>query len=237
LALVAGGCGSDDDTGDGSTATTPSTGSPSTGSATTEPDDQDDDGGTMTSDATTSTTAATLTTSTADDGQGTSSPTTGDADQETAALTIGGDGLILVDPGSGSTNRIDFGTPRAVVLAALEPTIGPPDQTMEGNEECGNGQAGVDTWTDAISLDFDADDLLLSWFLRPDSGLTTMAGIGLGSTREELEAAIVVTVEETTLGTEFSAGDGLTGLAGLLDGDGPTAPITELWAGQICAFR
>src|SRR3546814_4604602 len=63
--------------------------------------------------------------------------------------------------------------------------------------------------------------------------LGTMAGITRGSTRSDLESAYAAEVGETTLGTEFTAG----GLSGLLDGTGPTAYITTLWAGTTCAFR
>src|SRR3546814_13009983 len=66
-----------------------------------------------------------------------------------------------------------------------------------------------------------------------DDGLGTMAGITRGSTRSDLESAYAAEVGETTLGTEFTAG----GLSGLLDGNGPTAYITTLWAGTTCAFR
>src|SRR3546814_16332062 len=66
-----------------------------------------------------------------------------------------------------------------------------------------------------------------------DDCLGTMAGITRGSTRSDLESAYAAEVGETTLGTEFTAG----GLSGLLDGTGPTAYITTLWAGTTCAFR
>ena len=64
-------------------------------------------------------------------------------------------------------------------------------------------------------------------------GLATMAGIGIGSARRELEAAYTADIRKTTLGQEFGAGD----IFGLLDGTGPSARINAMWAGEICNFR
>jgi hypothetical protein len=155
-------------------------------------------------------------------------------------VALGPDGLILVEGAGGATTFIDFGTTTAIVLEAVEAAIGPPNEIQEGNTECSNGTAFVARWTDSISLDFNAEDQFLAWTALPGSGLTTMSGIGLGTTRQEVEDSIVVTVEETTLGTEFNSGtamDGSAGLGGIFDGDAATAVVTDLWAGSICAFR
>ena len=64
-------------------------------------------------------------------------------------------------------------------------------------------------------------------------GVSTMAGIGIGSTRPELEAAYTADIRETTLGQEFAAGD----IFGVLDGTGPSARINAMWAGASCNFR
>ncbi|TZF90783.1 hypothetical protein FW784_04035 [Lysobacter lacus] len=65
------------------------------------------------------------------------------------------------------------------------------------------------------------------------SALATMAGVGVGSTRHELESAYTAKTQATTLGQEFAAG----GLFGVLDGKAPTAHITAMWAGTSCNFR
>lgn len=69
----------------------------------------------------------------------------------------------------------------------------------------------------------------------PDTSrtLSTMAGLGLGSTRSELTSAYAVDVRQTSLGTEFEAG----ALFGIVDGEGDTARITAMWAGVVCVFR
>jgi hypothetical protein len=66
------------------------------------------------------------------------------------------------------------------------------------------------------------------------AGLTTMDGIGVGSTRAQLLAARpATTVEDSTLGTEFAVAD----MGGLFEDAAPDAKITHLWAGVTCAFR
>jgi hypothetical protein len=61
-----------------------------------------------------------------------------------------------------------------------------------------------------------------------------VSGIGVGSTRAELESAYAgVAVDSTTLGVEFMAG----GLQGVFESDARTAPIVALWAGAACVAR
>jgi hypothetical protein len=80
------------------------------------------------------------------------------------------------------------------------------------------------------------DDKLAGWSVGKGSAgrQSTMSGVGVGSTRSDLVAAYSgVTVSETSLGQEFSAG----GLYGVLDGPGATAKIEVMWAGTSCVFR
>ena len=73
----------------------------------------------------------------------------------------------------------------------------------------------------------------VGWSLPRGSTLTTAAGVGPGSTWDELIAAHAATRRESTLGTELTAGD----LAGLLDSDAPDATVLHLWAGENCIAR
>lgn len=63
--------------------------------------------------------------------------------------------------------------------------------------------------------------------------LTTMSGVGPGTKRASLDEAYSTKVRQTTLGSEFTAGE----LAGLLDGPGRKATITNMWAGLTCIAR
>ena len=146
-----------------------------------------------------------------------------------AKLTLDGEGLRFIDPVTGSSRLLAFGSPKAQLLSALEPMLGKPFQGR--NADCG---ADFANWTGGLSLVI-TNGKLAGWSVadRAGSGLTTMAGVGPGSTRRELEAAYSATFEQTSLGTEFAAG----GLNGLLGSRQPTARITYMWSGISCAAR
>lgn len=146
-------------------------------------------------------------------------------------VAIDGEGVRLVAPDSGRTRPIPFGTSRVDTLAALATRGTPATGT---NSECGAGPLAWARYADGLTLNFQ-DDRFAGWSVDRSAGgrVTTMAGIGPGSTRTALESAYAITLPDSTLGTEFAAGD----LGGLLDGPGPNARITDLWAGVTCQFR
>ena len=150
----------------------------------------------------------------------------------TQDLAVEAEGLRLVDTRSGATRPLPFDTPEDQLLALLEAFRGPADRGT--NSECGFGPLDYAVWADGLTLHFH-DDLFAGWALDPRAAgvHATMSGIGPGSTRRELEAAYEGQVEETTLGIEFHAG----GIEGILDGEGPDARISAMWAGVSCVFR
>ena len=150
---------------------------------------------------------------------------------EAPALAVEGDGLRLFDHASGAVRDLAFGTPRDEVLGALN-FRGPPETGR--NEECGPGPLDLALWPDGLNLYFQ-DGKLSGWALdeRSKGTITTASGIGIGSSRAELAEALTIEVAETSLGTEFSAGQ----LAGLLGGPGANARVAALWAGTTCIFR
>lgn len=147
-------------------------------------------------------------------------------------LTIDSEGLRLVDPRSGRTRPIPFDTPEGQVMTALASRGAPTSSGV--NADCGAGPTKNTQWSDGLSLLFQ-NDRLVGWSVndRSDGKLTTLTGLGVGSTRADLDDAYDATVEESSLGHEFQAGD----LGGLLSGDGAQATVTDLWAGVTCAFR
>ena len=148
----------------------------------------------------------------------------------TPALAIEGEGLRLFDPESGSAHPLSFGTPLAQVQAALAFRGMPRTGRMD---ECGAGPLDYVKWEDSLTL-YGQDGAFMGWFAETGVGaLSTASGIAVGSTRKELESAYSIEVFESTLGTEFMAGD----LGGLFDGEGKDAKITHLWAGVTCNFR
>ncbi|MGF1570324.1 MAG: hypothetical protein ACFCVD_20010 [Nodosilinea sp.] len=172
-----------------------------------------------------------------------SSPTTIDApladalgqDQSSSLeVALTGDGIQLVVGQSGSTDTFEFGTEMALVQNAITQTLGQPQESAQ-NDECPSGPLMVTTWPNGLSLSA-ASDQFVGWSVRSGNGqasLTTIAGIGLGSTRAQLEGVYRVEIFASSLGTEFSAG----GLAGLLSSTEPSGAITHLWAGETCIFR
>ena len=160
------------------------------------------------------------------------------------ALTVEAEGLRLFDPASGSARPIPFGTAQAQVMAALASRGAAETGT---NAECGAGPLAYARWPDGLTLWFQ-QDALAGWALNaPDGdappsragGISTASGLTVGnsqtsaSTRADLDSAYAATVTQSTLGTEFAAGD----LYGLLDGEGSGAKVTVLWAGVSCNFR
>ncbi|WP_374127507.1 hypothetical protein [Sphingomonas sp. 28-62-11] len=168
---------------------------------------------------------------TADDGNG------GDAEvgQTSTALvlSLAPDGLQLVEATSGKTYAIPFGTPEKDTVDRVAKARG--DLVDKGgNDECGAGPIAYANFGGNVSLIFQ-EGKFAGWSVNDggDSKITTLTGIGLGSTRKALEAAYAVTVEESSIGTEFSAGE----LSGLLNGKGPDAKVTDIWAGVTCIAR
>lgn len=143
------------------------------------------------------------------------------------------EGLRLVDAATGSTRPIPFGTPEADVVRIVSARTAQPAEASR-NEECGAGPLAFSTWPDGLQLAFQ-DGQFVGWSLgeRASPSITTMAGVGIGASRADLDASVVTIVEGSTLGVEFASG----GFYGLLSSDGPDGRVTALWAGVSCAFR
>ncbi len=151
-----------------------------------------------------------------------------------AALALEAEGLRVVAP-SGSATPLAFGTVFEVVLEAVTRLRGEPsDQGV--SPECGAGPLDYASWADGLTV-YGQNGEFAGWAVDGDAPgvetLTTMAGLGIGSARSDLEDAYGAEVMETTLGTEFSAGE----LFGILSGPGPDATVDALWGGVYCNFR
>ena len=128
------------------------------------------------------------------------------------------------------TEKLAFGTAKAATIAALTRALGRPPGEQGINEECGGGALEYASWPGEITLYFESGGFA-GWDER--GKLRTAGGIGLGSSRALVASLPGLEVEESTLGTEFTAG----GLGGILDSDSPTAKVTNLWGGTTCVFR
>ena len=147
-------------------------------------------------------------------------------------LTVDGEGLRwFLQPG-GSARPVAFGAAQADVLDGVQAVRG--RVTLTTNQDCGAGPVQFATWDDGLSLLFQ-EGKFVGWGLdtRASGKVATAAGVGPGTTRAELAAAYDAEISETTLGTEFAAGD----LYGLFDGPSAKARITDMWAGVSCFAR
>lgn len=148
------------------------------------------------------------------------------------AVNLAPDELTLVLP-NGSSRHVAFGTDKAAAIQMISAALGSPvEQSV--NEECGAGPLGYAAFRDGLSLYFEGDKFA-GWDLdgRENGKFTTGNGIGIGTTRKELEAAADVSVEETTIGHEFAMGN----MSGLLSTPAPDGKVTNLWAGVTCIAR
>lgn len=157
-----------------------------------------------------------------------------------SAINLAGEGLRVVDLETGRSRAIDFGTQDSLVLAALATMFGPARERAV-NPECGAGTLNFSSWSNGLTV-WLQDARFIGWGInRPAQGampegmreLTTAAGIGIGSTRKEMDEAYVLKVSRTTLGIEFDAG----GVYGVLTSASPRGEVTSLWAGTTCIFR
>jgi major membrane immunogen (membrane-anchored lipoprotein) len=149
------------------------------------------------------------------------------------ALALSPDGLTIVLD-SGSTRHANFGMARDVVVPMVSASLGKPTGTGQ-NGECGQGPMEMVDFKGGLSMQFQ-DGKFVGWDVdgREKGGYATMNGIGVGSTLKELRGSFSgVTVETSSLGDEFAAGE----LGGLLTSLKPDATITHLWAGSTCQFR
>ena len=149
------------------------------------------------------------------------------------AVALDQEGLRLVSD-SGSTRLVAFGTPTADTVAALSSVLGNPADRST-NSDCGAGPTEFVSWPNDLDALF-LDGKFSGWSAGSGSGgkVTTMDGLGVGSTRQQLAAALAdLKVEETTLGIEFSAGE----ISGILDKDGPNGTVETIWGGTSCVFR
>ena len=157
-----------------------------------------------------------------------------DAGQSGVAVALDSEGLRAVEEQSGRTSLLAFGRPVDEALQSLNRLFG-ANPTEDGtNEECGGGPMRIVQWANGVTIL--ASDGIFSGWQVDEAGPTTINGIGVGSTRAQLDEALDPEVQESTLGTEFATGEG-DSIGGLLSADGAGGRVTTMWAGDTCHFR
>ncbi len=115
--------------------------------------------------------------------------------------------MQLVTQDTGSTQLLPFHAKREQVVETVTEVRGKPAE-QGTSADC---KLEYTAWADELSLS-SLDERFVGWSVNVQSSqaaktYTTMANIGIGSTRAELEEAYSTVVKQTSLGTEFSAGN------------------------------
>lgn len=152
------------------------------------------------------------------------------ADTAVTAIGVEAEGLRLFVITTGAARPLPFGSDSAVVHETIARAARAAAIDSGTGGDCPGSFA---RWSNGLSLRF-VSGRFVGWSLAGgDGAVSTATGIGIGSTRGQVEDAHATQVATTSLGTEFNAG----GLAGLYDGPGAEAKVTNLWAGEVCIAR
>jgi len=168
--------------------------------------------------------------------------------KSTHGLILTSNALQIINKNTGSTSEIPFGKPFDQMIEIINNVLQSKPKTIGINSECGAGPLKMTSWNNGLTIVFqnkksesktsETNWQFAGWFVGNNSKnskeISTMAGIGIGSTRAEMESAYVISVSKTSLGYEFSTS---SGLFGIFDGPNKEAKITSLWSGLSCNFR
>lgn len=146
------------------------------------------------------------------------------------AAVLAPDGVEVA--AGGARKRLAFGDARERVLADAAAALGAPrDQGTQ--EECPAGPLYFTLYEGGLQLVF-RDSAFVGWAAREGSVFRTAAGIGFGSTVDQLKAAYpAATIQESSLGTEFAAGD----VWGIVNDLSTPRKVEVMFAGINCIFR
>ena len=159
------------------------------------------------------------------------------------SLSLTSNALQLVNSQTGSSTEINFGKPLDEMVETINKVLQSKVSSIGINSECGAGPLKMAVWKNGLNLIFKEQKSknewqFVGWYLGKASGnlqtLKTMAGIGIGSTLQQMHSAYVIKLTKTSLGNEFSTS---SGLYGIFDGPGKDAKITDMWSGLTCIFR
>ena len=159
-----------------------------------------------------------------------------------STIALSANALQIVNQASGSTREIAFGMPLKQLVEIVEKVL-KSKSTINMNSECGAGPLKFATWDNGLTLLFQEKKkdewLFAGWAANKpknnQSKLTTMANVGIGTSRKEIESAYIINVSKTSLGFEFSTKS--NDLFGIFDGRNENSKITNLWSGVSCNFR
>lgn len=145
----------------------------------------------------------------------------------TLALTPAG--LEARDAG-GRVSPLAFGSPAGQAVQGLTAMFGAPASDST-NSDCGAGPTQIVIWSNGLRV-LAQNDQFQGWEIdRP--GISALGDLQVGMSRAQLEAN-QASFEQTTLGTEWTVGDGEVTVSGLLSDNTPAGTVRAMWAGLTC---
>lgn len=146
-------------------------------------------------------------------------------------IMLAQDGLRITG-GAQTPARVAFGTGREQVLGQVSGVLDGQGEAAE-QAECPAGPLTTTEYPAGLELVFQ-EGKFVGWAAEPGTALRTEAGIGPGSTLGQLRAAYpAATVDETSLGIEFMAGE----LYGVVSDSTAAGQVEIMFAGINCIFR
>lgn len=168
-------------------------------------------------------------------------PPTEEPNVASQAVALDGDGILAIEPESGDSVVVPFGSPRADVVALIEMSYGPPGSESL-LEECGGGPLTSVNWG-SFSVYFDGTAssgegaAFAGWALDNRFAgpvIATGEGLGLGSTVDAIVTARSAVLDpESTLGSEYFDG----AISWLTSGVTGSDTVEAFWAGESCVLR
>lgn len=146
------------------------------------------------------------------------------AAQARLALTPSGLEAIAAN---GQRSPLNFGSPLAEAIQALTGMIGAPSG-WDAYVACGSGADRIEHWSNGLRI-ISQNGRVVGWEVE-QPGLYALGDLQVGMTRVALEAN-QASFEQTTLGSQWTVGDGDQTVSGLLGEDGK---VTRMWAGLTC---
>lgn len=131
----------------------------------------------------------------------------------------------------GRKSPLNFGSPVSEALTGLNAMFGQPAEDAT-NSECGGGEVvRIVRWPNGLRI-LAQGDKFKGWE-TDQAGLNALGDLHVGMTRAELEAN-QASFEQSSLGTEWTVGDGDQTVSGLLSDNTPGGRVTHMWAGITC---
>lgn len=168
----------------------------------------------------------------------TSSPDTASTSDAKAPTPAVKQATLLIDGGlSVGTEKFLFAAGRTEVETALAKSLGEP-LDRNANDECGAGPMQFTGMAGGLTLNFE-EDKLVGWNWRaPEDGDASFKGkiaadgtVQIGTSKAKAEAAAgFELIPDSTLGTEFTLGNGISGF---IEADA----VEMLYSGDQCFFR